>query len=112
MLRRIFGPKRDKVTGGLRKLHEEEIMICTHHQYYLGDQMRRMRWAGHVARMGREDAYTGFWLGSVKERDNLEYTGVDKKIMLRWDFRKWNVWIRTGLSWLGTDRLSGHLKIR
>jgi hypothetical protein len=53
VLRRIFGPKRDEVTGGWRKLHNEEL-----HGLYSSPnivrviQSRRMRWAGHVARIG------------------------------------------------------------
>jgi hypothetical protein len=53
VLRRIFGPKRDEVTGGWRKLHNEEL-----HGLYSSPSIvrvikaRRMRWAGHVARMG------------------------------------------------------------
>jgi hypothetical protein len=52
-LRRIFGPKRDEVTGGWRKLHNEEL-----HNLYSSSRIirmmksRRMRWAGNVARMG------------------------------------------------------------
>jgi hypothetical protein len=52
---RIFGPKRDGVTGGRRKLHNEEL-----HNLYSSPSIiriiksRRMRWAGHVARIGRE----------------------------------------------------------
>jgi hypothetical protein len=54
VLRRIFRPKRDKVTGGWRKLDNEEL----HNVYSLPSiirmiSSRRMRWAGHVARMGR-----------------------------------------------------------
>jgi hypothetical protein len=53
VLRRIFGPKRDEVTGGWRKLHNEEL-----HNLYSSTNIirmiksRRMKWAGHVARMG------------------------------------------------------------
>jgi hypothetical protein len=53
VLRRIFEPKRDEVTGGWRKLHNEEL-----HGLYSSPRIvrvikeRRMRWAGHVARMG------------------------------------------------------------
>jgi transcription termination factor 2 len=52
VLRRIFGPKRDGMTGGWRKLHNEEI----HNLYSLPSiiriiKSRRMRWVGHVARM-------------------------------------------------------------
>jgi hypothetical protein len=53
VLRRLFGPKRDEVTGGWRKLRNEEL-----HCLYSSPSIvrvikaRRMRWAGHVARMG------------------------------------------------------------
>jgi len=53
VLRRVFGPKRDEVTEEWRKLHTEELMNL----YSLPNivrvvKSRRMRWAGHVARMG------------------------------------------------------------
>ena len=53
VLRRVFGPKRDEVTGEWRKLHNEELIDL----YSLPNivrvvKSRRMRWAGHVARMG------------------------------------------------------------
>jgi hypothetical protein len=55
VLRRIFGPKRDEVTGGCRKVHNEEL----HGLYYSPNivrviKARRMRWAGHG---GGEGAY-------------------------------------------------------
>jgi hypothetical protein len=55
VLRRIFGRKRDEVTGEWRKLHSEEL-----HNLYSSPgiirqvKSRRMRWAGHVARMGED----------------------------------------------------------
>jgi hypothetical protein len=55
VLRRIFGPKRDEVTGEWRKLHNEEI-----HDLYFSPsinriiQVRRMRWAGNLARKGEK----------------------------------------------------------
>jgi hypothetical protein len=55
VLRRIFGPKRDEVTGEWKKLHNEEL-----HSFYSSPDIirqfksRRMRCAGHVARMGEE----------------------------------------------------------
>jgi hypothetical protein len=59
VLRRIFGPKRDEVTGEWRKLRNEEL-----HDLYSSPSIiriiksRRMRWAGHVARMGeKRNAY-------------------------------------------------------
>jgi hypothetical protein len=53
LLRRIFGPKRDEVTGEWRKVHYEELNDL----YFLPTifrviKLRRMRWSGHVARMG------------------------------------------------------------
>jgi len=61
MLRRIFGPKRDEVTGELRKLHNEELndLYCSPN---IVREMKsiRMRWAGHVARMGEGRDYTEF----------------------------------------------------
>jgi len=42
-----------------------------------------MSWVRHVARMGRREAYTGFWWGSVRETDHLEDPGVDGRIILR-----------------------------
>jgi hypothetical protein len=52
---RIFGPKRDEVTGEWRKLHNEELHNL-HSSLDIIRQIksRRMRWAGHVARMGEE----------------------------------------------------------
>jgi hypothetical protein len=52
VLRRIFGPKRDEVTGGWRKLHSEELRaLYSSPGIVRVIRARRMRWAGHVARM-------------------------------------------------------------
>jgi hypothetical protein len=53
VLCRIFGPKRDELAGGLRKLHNEELHgLCSSPSIIRVIKARRMRWAGHVARMG------------------------------------------------------------
>jgi hypothetical protein len=71
VLRRIFGPKGDELTGGWKKLHNEEL-----HNLYSSPSIirmiksRRMRGAGHVARMGeKRNAYRILW-ESQKERDH------------------------------------------
>jgi hypothetical protein len=63
VLRRIFGPKRAELTGGCRKLHNEEL-----HNLYSSPSIirmiksRRMRWAGHVAQMGENrNAFKGLY---------------------------------------------------
>jgi hypothetical protein len=69
VLRRIFGSKRDEVTGGWRKLHNEEL-----HNLYSSPSIirmiksRRLRSAGHVERMGRREMYIEYWRESHKER--------------------------------------------
>jgi hypothetical protein len=53
--RRIFGPKRDGVTGGWNKLHDEELYnLYSSPSIIRIIKSRRMRWAGHVARMGEK----------------------------------------------------------
>jgi hypothetical protein len=58
VLRRIFEPKRNEVTRGWRKLHNEEL-----HKLYSSSiirmiKSRRMRWTGHVARLEKRNAYS------------------------------------------------------
>jgi hypothetical protein len=92
VLRRIFGPKRDKVTRDWRKLHNEEL----NDQYSSPNifwmiKSRRKGWVGHVAFMGKVEVDTGFWSGNLRQRDHLEDSGMDGRIILRWIFRKWEV---------------------
>jgi hypothetical protein len=77
-LKRIFGPKRDEVTGEYRKLHNEEFHNL-HATPHLIRQVksRRMRWAGYVARVGGERKRTSFWWESPKPlgRPKREWEG-------------------------------------
>ena len=101
VLRRIFGPKRDEVTGEWRKLHNEELNdLYSSPSIVRVIKSRRMRRAGPLARTGRGNVYTGFWWGNLRERDHLEDPGIDGRIILRCIFRKWDVGAWNGSSWL------------
>ena len=53
VLRRLFGPKRDELTGEWRKLHNEKLNdLYSSPSIVQVIKWRRMRWTGHVARMG------------------------------------------------------------
>jgi hypothetical protein len=78
VLRRIFGPKRDEVTGGWRKLHNEDL-----HDLYSSPSIirmiksKRMKWAGNVPRGGRRGMHIGYWWERQKGSDHGEDQDVD-----------------------------------
>jgi hypothetical protein len=80
---RIFGPKRDEVTGEWRKLHNEQL-----HDLYSSPNIVRvikskiMRWAGDVAWMGRREACTEFWWENLRKRYHWGDQGIDGGIIL------------------------------
>jgi hypothetical protein len=108
VLRRIFGPKRDEVTGEWRKLHNEELHILYSSPNIIRMmKSRRMRWGGHVARMGETgNAYRILVerpegkrpLGRPRRRwvDNIK---MDLR-EIGWDGRDWtgSNWLRIGTS--------------
>jgi len=57
----------------------------------------------------REKVYTEFWWGNLRERDHLEDPDVDGRIIIRWIFRKWDVGVWTGSSWLRIGTVGGNL---
>jgi hypothetical protein len=91
VLRRIFGPKRDEVTGEWRKLHSEELHNLYSSPYIIRQiKSRRMRWAGHVARVGEE---TKFYKVLVERTEG--------KRPLRRPRRSWEDGIRMDLREIG-----------
>jgi len=94
VLRRIFGPRRDEVTGEWRRLHNEKLndLYCSPNNVRV-IKSRRMRWAGHVERMGEERGCIGSWWGNRRERDHWGGLGIDGCIILRWISRRWDVGI-------------------
>jgi len=69
VLRRIFGPKRGKVAEEWRKLNNEEPndLYCSPNIVRVM-KSKRMGWAGRVALMGREEAYTRFWWENLRKK--------------------------------------------
>jgi hypothetical protein len=68
VLRKIFGPKRDKVTRGWRELHNDELHnLYSPPNIIIMMKSRRMRWARHVAQMGRRRIHIGYWWESQKD---------------------------------------------
>jgi hypothetical protein len=73
VLRRIFGPKKDEMTGDSRKLHNEEL-----HNLYSSPNIirmiksRKMRWAGHTAHMEDKRNACRILVGKLEEKDHRE----------------------------------------
>jgi len=96
VLRRIFGPKRDEVTGELIKLHNEELNnLYSSPNIVRVIKSRRMRWAGHVALMGEGRGVYRVLVGKPEGRRPL---GRPRRIILGWIFGKWDVGVWTGWS--------------
>jgi hypothetical protein len=71
VLRSIFGPKRDEVKGEWRKLHNEEVRdLYSSASIIRIIKSRRMRWAGHVARMEEKRNLIDYWWESQRETDH------------------------------------------
>jgi hypothetical protein len=70
---------------------------------------RRMRWAGHVARMEEGKVFMGFWLGGPKVRGYWKDLGTDGRITLSWTLGRLGSMWRTGFGWLRTGSSGGLL---
>jgi len=68
-----------------------------------------MRWIGLVACMEERRSVYRILVGKPEGKNQLEDPGVDERIILRWIFRKWDVGVWTGLTWLRKGTGGGHL---
>jgi hypothetical protein len=106
----VFGHKRDETTGEWRKLLNEELNdLYPLPKIVRVVKSRRMRWAGHVARMGEESGVHWCWWGNLSKRGHWGDPDVDGRIILRWMFRKLEVVVGIGWSWLRIGTGGGHL---
>jgi hypothetical protein len=104
VMRRVFGPKRDEVTGECRKHHNDELCdLYSSPNILQAIKSRTMIWVGHVARTGRKETFIGF--GGKTWGDQ----SIDGRLILRWIFRNWDVGVWTGLDWLRIETVGDQL---
>jgi len=110
VLRRIFGPKRDEVTGEWRKLHNDELndVYCSPNIVQV-IKSRRMRWAGHVALMGERRGLYRDLVGKPEGKRPLERLRRRWEDNIKMDLRMWDVEVWTGCSWLRIGTGDRHL---
>jgi hypothetical protein len=84
-----------------RKLHNEELRdLYSSPSIIRMVKSRRVRWAAHVALMGRRETSIGYWWVSQRERDHYEDQDVVGWIILRWILQRSDGVVWTGLVWL------------
>jgi len=84
MMRRVFGPERDEVTGEWRRLHNSKLndLYCSPNIVWV-IKSRRMRGAGHVAHMEERRGAYRILVGKPRGKNHLRDLGIDGRIMVR-----------------------------
>jgi len=113
VLREVFAPKRDEVTGEWRKVHNEELNDL----YSLLNivrvvKSRRMRWAGHVARMGEDRGVQMVLMGKPEGKRPLGRPRRRWEDNVKMDLQEVGGSRGTGWSWLRIGTGGGHLWVR
>jgi hypothetical protein len=110
VLRKIFGPKRDEVTGEWRKLHIEELndMYSSSNVFGMINSIK-MRGTGRLARMGERRSACRGLVGKPEGKRPLRRSRLRWEDKLRWMFRKCDVGVWTGSSWLRIGTGGAHL---
>jgi hypothetical protein len=110
VLRRILGPKRNEVTGEWRKLHNEKLNDLYSSPHILqAIKSRRMRWVGHVVRMGERRAVCRVLVGKHEGKKPLGRPRHRKEDDIKMNLQEVGCGNLIGLSWLRIRTGGGHL---
>jgi hypothetical protein len=83
-----FGPNREVVAGGWRRLHNEELRNLYTSRSIIRVIEARMRWVGHVVRIGKMRNACSILVGNLKVRDHMQNLGVEL-IVVKWGGKLW-----------------------
>ena len=110
MLRRIFGSRRDGVTGEWRKLHNEEISaLYSSPNIVRVIKSRRMYWVGYVTHTGERRGVYRVLVGKPEGKRPLEKTRRRWQDNIKIDLQEVGYGVRAGSSWLRIGTRGGHL---
>ena len=110
VLKRILRPERDKVTGELRKLHNEEVNdLYPTPKIFRLMKARRMIWVGHLALMGQGTAVYRILLGKPEGKRPPGRTRCRWEDNIKMDLQQVGCGVWTKLSWLRIETVGGHL---
>ena len=103
VLRKILGFRKDKVIGEWRRLHDEGLYdLCSPLNIIQIIKLRSVRWTGACTMNGGDEiCIQGFGRGNLRGRDHVGDRGIDRRIILKWNFQMWDgghglCWSRSG----------------